>query len=344
MADRDLVLLTGITGFIGQHLAAQLIDRGWRVRGTLRDQKRSGEAVKAIETLIPGGGSHLEFAVATLERDAGWEAATGGVRAIMHVASPIPLVQPKDPNELVGPARDGALRVLAAATRSATVRKVVMTSSIAAIADGHGPGGKKAFTESDWSNPDGPRISPYARSKTIAERSAWEFIGKEKPRFAFSTVNPGLVLGPVLGKDYGVSPEVVRRLMAGEVPGAPLLGWETVDVRDVADLHVRALDSDAANGQRFIASSEFLWMSEMAKALRGALGRKAAKVPKGTIPNFVLRIMALFDPAIRGLLPELGRKVQVSHEKAERILGWRPRAARQSVIDTAESMVRHGVV
>lgn len=343
MADK-LAVVTGITGFIAQHVAAQLIEAGWAVRGTLRTRSRAEEARAAIAGLVPKAAQALTFAEASLESDSGWREAVAGAQAVVHVASPIPLAQPRDRMALVALARDGALRVLKA-SRDANVKNVVLTSSVAAIADGHGRrAANRVFSEADWSNPDGPNVSPYARSKTIAERAAWDFVKREKPSYAFSVVNPGLVLGPVLSKDYGVSPEVVRRLMAGEVPGAPRLGWEIVDVRDVASLHVLALQSPAANGERFIASSGFLWMSEMAAAIRAGLPQHARKVPKGKIPDFVLRLLGLFDPAIRGLLPELGRKVVVSHEKAQRLLGWSPRDPKEATVATAESLVRHGIV
>jgi dihydroflavonol-4-reductase len=344
MASNRRALVTGVTGFIAQHVTAQLLSEGWEVRGTLRDPKRSEEVRTALKPLAPEALDRLSFVRATLENDAGWAEAMAGVDAVLHVASPIPLTQPRDPNELIKPARDGALRVLTAA-KAAKVAKVVMTSSIAAIADGHGPQpANRIFTEQDWSNPKGPNISPYAQSKTIAERAAWDFVAKDKPGFAFATVNPGLVLGPVLSKDFGVSPEIVRRLMAGEVPGLPRLGWETVDVRDVASLHLLALNSAKADGQRFIASSEFVWMADMAEAIRKALPAHAKKVPVRKVPDFVLRIMALFDPAVRGVVRDLGRKVAASHKKAEDLLGWKPRSAREAAVATAESMVRHGVV
>lgn len=344
MANQKRALVTGVTGFIAQHVTVQLLSEGWEVRGTLRDPSRSEEVLTALKPSVPDALNRLSFARATLESAAGWAEAMMGVDAVLHVASPIPLTQPKDPMELIRPARDGALRVLTAA-KAANVAKVVMTSSIAAIADGHGPQpSNRVFTESDWSNPDGPNISPYARSKTIAERAAWDFVAKEKPGYAFATVNPGLVLGPVLSKAFGVSPEIVRRLMEGEVPGLPRLGWETVDVRDVASLHLLALNSPKADGQRFIASSEFVWMAEMAEAIRKALPERAKKVPARKIPDFALRFMGLFDPAVRDVARDLGRKVTVSHKKAEDLLGWTPRSAREATIATAESMVRHGVV
>lgn len=344
MTKAPLAVVTGITGFIAQHVAAQLIQDGWHVRGTLRDSKRSSEATTAIAAVAPAACESLSFVQAALTADTGWRDAMAGANAVMHVASPFPLIQPKDPQELIGPAREGVLRVLKAA-QVAGVDKVVLTSSVAAIADGHGPQPPdRVFTEEDWSNPEGPNISPYARSKTIAERTAWDFMAKEKPSFALSVINPGLVLGPVLGKDFGISPEIVRRLMAGEVPGTPRLGWETVDVRDVASLHVRALKSPQANGERFIASSEFIWMEQMAAAIREALPKEAAKVPKGKVPDFVLRILGLFDPAVRDVARDLGRKVIASHRKASDVLGWQPRSAREAVIATAQSLVRHGIV
>lgn len=218
-----------------------------------------------------------------------------------------------------------------------------MTSSVAAVADGHGEKQGYLFTEADWSDPEGPNISPYARSKTLAERAAWDFMAREKPSFALSSILPALVLGPVLGSDFGVSPEIVRRLLSGEAPGAPRLGWAVVDVRDVADLHVRALMSDRSDGQRYIASNGFVWMAEMASVLREACPERAARIPKGKIPDLVLRAIGLFDPAVRSLLPDLGRQLEISHDKAVRELGWTPRSAADAIRATGRSLIELGL-
>jgi dihydroflavonol-4-reductase len=342
--DKGLVLVTGASGFIAQHIIIALHRAGRRVRGTVRDLARTAEAVAALDRTEAGSGSSLEWVETDLDSDAGWDIAVRGVDAVMHVASPIPIAQPKDREAFVATARDGALRVLHAAASSGTVRKVVMTSSVAAVGDGLVQMPGHVFTEADWSDPEGPKISPYARSKTIAERAAWDFMKRESPDFSLTTILPGLVFGPVLGKDYGVSPEVVRRLLAGEVPGTPRLGWSIVDVRDVAELHLLALVHSNTDGERLIATNDFLWMSDMASALREACPDRADKLPRREIPGFVLRLLGMFDPAIRGLIPDLGRCSDYSHAKAADLVGWKPRSGREATQATGRSLIEHGVV
>ncbi len=338
-ADKGLVLVTGASGFIAQHVILALHSAGWNIRGTLRDLGRTAEVRDVLEKAQAGAGKGVQWVSTDLNFDAGWDDAARDVDAIMHVASPIPIVQPKNRDAFVATARDGALRVLRAARDSGSVRKVVMTSSVAAVCDGLGPMPGHAFTETNWSKPEGPNISPYARSKTIAERAAWAFMDLEKPSFALTTVLPGLVLGPVLAKDFGVSPEIVRRLLAGEIPGMPRLGWSVVDVRDVADLHLRALEESATDGERLIATSDFLWMADMATALREACPERAAKLPKRNIPDFVVRLMGVFDPAVRGLAPDLGRQVDCSFAKAAKLVNWSPRSGREATKATGRSLI-----
>jgi dihydroflavonol-4-reductase len=344
MTERPLALVTGASGFIAQHVTLALLDAGYRVRGTVRTKAKADETRAVLERAAPGASAHLTFVEAALEAEAGWAEAIQGVESVLHVASPIPLVQPKDRDALAAPARAGVLNVLRAAQSAGAVRKVVMTSSVAAVADGRRDAAGRVYTEADWSDPEGPKISPYARSKTIAERAAWAFMESERPNFSLSTVLPALVLGPVLSADYGVSPEVVRRLMSGEVPGTPRLGWSIVDVRDVASLHLLALKSDAASGQRFIASNGFMWMRDMADALMKGCPDAAGKVPKVSVPDLVLRVMGLLDPAVRSLIPDLGRKVEISNARAVQELGWRPRSAEEAAIATGRSLVQCGVV
>jgi dihydroflavonol-4-reductase len=346
MVEQKLALVTGVTGYLGQHMAGQLLQAGWRVRGTLRDITRAEHTRDIIRQISSAASSALEFVQADLSSDAGWGQAMIGVQGVLHVASPIPLTQPKDPMDLIKPARDGTLRVLAAAKAASSVTKVVMTSSVAAIAEGHGDTSPaRVFTEADWSDPNGPSINPYPQSKTIAERAAWDFMARETPNFALAVINPGLILGPVLSPDFSVSIEIVRRLLAGEVPGCPRLGWGSVDVRDVASLHLLALNSTKADNQRFIASAEFIWMEEMAEALRGALPpEQSAKVPKSKVPDFVIRLLGLFDPAVRGMTKELSRKALVDNTKATKLLGWAPRSAREATVDTAKSLIHYGIV
>jgi dihydroflavonol-4-reductase len=345
MSDTELILVTGASGFIAQHVILALLERGYAVRGTVRDLKHAQDVLNVLETQSPVARSRVTIVAADLEQDAGWEEAMLGISAVMHVASPIPLEQPDDPDILVAPARDGALRVLRAA-KAGGITKVVMTSSVVAVAEGHGKdrGHGRTFTEADWTDPDGPHVNPYARSKAIAERAAWDYVNGEGCGMALTTILPGLVLGPVLSADFGVSPELIRRMLAGGLPGSPPIGFSLVDVRDVAALEVAALESEAANGERFICTNDFVWMADLAKTLRDACPTHRSKIPHRSVPGVILRVMGIFDRAARSLIPDLGRRVDFHHDKAERILGWEPRSGREAAIATAHSMIKLKIV
>jgi dihydroflavonol-4-reductase len=345
MSGTRLILVTGASGFIAQHVILKLLERGYDVRGTVRDLKRAEDVLNVLQTQSPVARSRVTIVAADLEQDAGWDEAMLGVSAVMHVASPIPLEQPDDPDIFVAPARDGALRVLRAA-KAAGITKVVMTSSVVAVAEGHGKdrGHGRTFTEADWTDPDGPHVNPYARSKAIAERAAWDYVNDEGRGMALTTILPGLVLGPVFSADFGVSPELIRRMLAGSVPGSPPIGFSIVDVRDVAAMEVAALESDAANGERFICTNDFVWMADLAATLRDACPSHRSKIPRFAIPGFVLRAIGLFDRAARGLVPDLGRTLDIRHDKAKRILGWAPRSGREAAVATAQSMIRLRIV
>ncbi len=338
MSDQHTVLVTGGSGYIGGRCIATLLERGYRVRTTVRSLVREADVRAAIATVVDPA-DRLSFHVANLTSDDGWDAATQGCDFVLHVASPLGVPEPKNPNDLIAPARDGALRALRAAVK-AGVERVVMTSSVAATG---GPidAPDAVMDETAWTNPDEP-VGAYAKSKTLAERAAWAFIGAESGRTTLATINPALVLGPVMGGDFSDSVQVVQRLMTGKVPGLPRLGFNIVDVRDVADLHIRAMTDAKAAGQRFIAASDFLWMEEMAGLLRRRLGDRAAKVPTRKVPDFVLRLAALFDADLRSVTPGLGRRREFSSVKATNLLGWRPRSAQDTVVDCAESLIAHG--
>lgn len=338
------VLVTGGTGFIGAHCLIQLLAAGHETRATVRNPAREGE-VRAM--LRQGGagevGERLTLFRADLNADAGWAEAAAGCDYVLHVASPFPSTVPRDENELIAPARDGALRVLRAA-RDAGVKRVVLTSSFAAI--GYGAKGRTtAFTEDDWTNLEDPSVQPYQKSKTIAERAAWDFIAREGGELELAVINPVGVLGPVLGPDYSTSIVLVKRLLDGSVPGCPDLWFGVVDVRDVADLHLRAMTDPAARGERFLATSEdFLSILQLAKALKEGAGDAARKVPTRPLPTWLLRLTAVFDPQVRGLLPELGKRKNASNEKARRLLGWTPISPKDSALATARSLLELGLL
>ena len=338
------VLVTGITGFIGSHVAIQLLQRGYDVRGTLRSMARAAEIRAGIAgNLVADPGERLTFAAAELMADGGWADAMAGCSAVLHIASPVPTKPVRDPQEVIRPAREGTVRVLKAAA-AAGVKRVVLTSSTAAISYGHGVRSGRTYSEADWSDVDGPDIGTYETSKTLAEQAAWAFQKAEAPELELVAINPGAVLGPVLERDYGASAEIVRKLMSGEFPGCPALGWPIVDVRDVAGLHIAALEHPAAAGERFICAGEFLWMKEIAQILKRELPAESRKVPSRSLPDVVVRLVALFDRTARVVLHELGSRKEVTADKARQMLGWTPRPAAEAVVATAQSLVRHGIV
>jgi nucleoside-diphosphate-sugar epimerase len=288
-------------------------------------------------------GDRLSFFAADLEKDAGWKEAVTGCEYVLHVASPLPAHVPRDENELIVPAREGVLRVLRAA-RDAGVRRVVLTSSFAAIAYGH-EAQQTPFTENDWTDLDaGPQL-PYTKSKTIAERAAWSFVSREGGALELSVVNPVGVFGPVLGADYSISILLIQRLMDGALPGCPRYYIGAVDVRDVADLHIRAMRDPAAKGERFLATAgDALSISGIARVLKANMGEAAKRVPTRELPNWLVRLAALWDPAVRQIVPELGKFKNATNEKAKRVLGWAPRSREQAIVAAAESLVRLGLV
>ena len=341
----DLVLVTGASGYIAGHCILQLLDRGYHVRGTLRSLKRADE-VRGWLTRARGGrdpGDALSFVATTLDSDDGWADAMQGVRYVLHVASPIPPALPKHADDLIIPAREGTLRVMRAAA-AATVARVVQTSSTAAITNGHPNDMGHVYTEADWTDPDGPDVAPYSQSKTIAERAAWAELPKMPRTLEWATVNPSLVLGPVLDRDASPSVAVVSKLLKGEVPGLPRFNWPMVDVRDLADLHIRVMTAPNAAGERFLGTGPTLWMADVAKVLKDRLGERAKKVPTRTLPDFVVRLVALFDKEVQSQIKDLGRVRGVSAAKAEAMLGWTCRPLDETIVDTAESLFVVGAV
>jgi nucleoside-diphosphate-sugar epimerase len=337
------VLVTGGSGFIGSHTILQLLAAGHEVRTTVRNPKRESDVIAMLNAGGAAPGNRLSFFAADLEKDAGWREAVAGCDYVLHVASPIPPNAPKHEDELIIPAREGTLRVLRAA-RDARAKRVVITSSFAAIGYGHKER-QKPFDESDWTNLDGEFVPPYQKSKTLAERAAWDFMEKEGGGLELSVVNPVAVFGPVLAADYSASILLIQRIMDGAMPGVPRLSFGGVDVRDVADLHLRAMTHPAARGERFLAvAGEFMSMLEIARMLKAHMGRAAQKVPARQLPDWLVRLAALRDPAIKLILSELGKKKSASNEKAKRLLGWNPRSNEEAILATAESLVRLGLL
>lgn len=342
MADFDRVLVTGGSGYIASFCIAQLLREGASVVTTVRSLTREASVRQAIAKLTDAD-ERLEVRVADLNGDDGWRDASTGCSGVLHVASPVPSGIPKDDGEVVRPARDGALRVLKAA-RDTGVRRVVMTSSSAAVCYGHG-GRTKPYTEDDWSDPkDKTDSSAYERSKMIAERAAWEWHAREGGALELVTICPGAVIGPVLGPDFSASVEIVRSLLRSSMPGLPRFGWPLVDVRDIADLHIRALRSPNAAGQRFIGAGEFYWLQDVGRVLRERTPELASRVPTRRLPSWLVRLSALRNPAVRARMYELNKLRPVSAEKAKRELGWAQRSNDDAIADTARSLSAEGLL
>jgi nucleoside-diphosphate-sugar epimerase len=328
----DTVLVTGGTGYIARWCIVELLERGYEVRATVRDLAKEASIRTAVATATDPG-DRLACVVADLTADEGWDRALEGCARVLHVASPLGGGS-GNPDDLIVPARDGTLRVLRAAT-SAGVERVVMTSA----ANTSSP---TSYTEDGvtdetlWTDLDAPDLPTYRRSKTLAERAAWDHVA--------SVTTSTTLFGPILARDNVGSVGVIARLLNGAMPGTPKIGLEVVDVRDLVDLHLRAMTAPAAAGERFLGTGDFLWMSEIADVLRAELGADAAKVPRRSLPNALVRLMARRRPELQGILPGLGRRNRHSTEKAERVLGWSRRPVTETIVDCARSLRQHGVV
>ncbi|WP_164157357.1 SDR family oxidoreductase [Sandarakinorhabdus rubra] len=334
--EQGKVLVTGASGYIAGFVIKALVREGWPVRGTIRSLARADEVRATL------GLPDLELVACDLMRDDGWAEAMDGISHVQHIASPIPAGEPKDPDELIVPAREGALRALRFA-HAAGVKRVVMTSSMAAIAYGHGEA-RAPLTESDWSNLQSLEAYAYIKSKTLAERAARDWMAANGAPMEYVSINPAAVLGPVLGPDFSTSLEVVKKLMDGALPGLPNLGFGVVDVRDVADLHVLAMITPGLDGERFIAQGRFMWMREVAQVLKDGLGSQARRVPTRGLPDWLMKLLANFDPTVKMVVPELGRRREASAAHALDRLGWRTRDERETILDCARSLIGKGLV
>lgn len=336
------VLVTGGSGFLAGHCIVHLLAAGHEVRTTVRCLDKAPQVTAMVEAGGRGSGDVLAFFAADLTKDDGWAQAVEGCDYVMHVASPFPGHAPKDENELIVPARDGALRVLKAA-RDAGVKRVVLTSSFAAV--GYGRHHRDVlYTEEDWTEPAAPN-EPYIKSKAIAERAAWDFIAREGGELELSVVNPAGIFGPVLGNGLSASIGIIKAMLEGQIPGLPDVWFGVVDVRDVADLHLRAMTHRDAKGQRFIAvSGDSLSMSDVARILRRRLGGAAKKVPTRSLPSWIIRAASLFSPMARQSSPNLGKRRNASAAKARHMLDWSPRPAEEALVASAESLLYLGLV
>jgi len=313
------------------------------VRTTVRSLAKE-PAVR--DTLARAGAKtpdRLTFVAADLNQDAGWAEAVAGCDYVQHVASPFPLAQPRDENDLIRPAVDGTLRVLRAA-RDAGIKRVVLTSSFAAIGYGHGDQAA-AYTEADWTNVDGPAVQPYMKSKTLAERAAWDFVEREGNGLELAVVNPVGIFGPVLNEDLSTSIEIIKRMLEGGLPGAPRLYFGVVDVRDVAGMQIKAMTAPEAKGERFLAvAGDPVSIYDMSVILQQGMGEKAAKAKLRQMPDWLIRVMALFNPLAREAAPRLGIRSAASNAKARELLGWQFRSNEEAIVASGESLIELGIV
>jgi dihydroflavonol-4-reductase len=331
------IMITGVSGFLGSHMAVEGLKRGYEVLGTVRNKEKEAEVISTLKIYVSADQlKNLQFAYCDLTKSEGWSEAMAECEAVIHVASPFNLELPKHEDDLIIPAINGVKHVFEAALQN-NIHRIVQTSSIVAIMYGQEKG-KSNFDEKNWTDINGPMITPYTKSKTLAEKLVWDYAQKN-PQLKVTTINPGFILGPVLGKDPGTSASVILKMMKGEYPGVPQLGFPTVDVRDVVDLHFKALESEAAIGQRYAAVSESIWFKEIAQFVLEAQPSYNKKVKAKELPNWFIKIFSLFEKSTRMIIPELGFKANISNEKAKQDLGFAPRSVKEAVMATANALV-----
>jgi dihydroflavonol-4-reductase len=342
MTNNKKVLLTGITGFVGSHTAIQLLENGYQVTGTLRDMKRA-DSIKRIIARHTSNTDNLCFAGADIQDENIWQKLMTGVDYVQHIASPFPKIMPKDENDLIIPARNGNINILSAAA-SCRVKRVVVTSSGAAINYGQPPEQRRrVFDETDWTDVNRKDdITPYIKSKAIAEQAAWDFIKNDHSGLELAVVCPALILGPLLEEDFSASINVVIKMLDGSLPAVPQIGFEIVDVRSVASLLILAMEQPQATNERYIGSAGYLTMSDIAGILKKAYPKM--KIPSRKLPDFMVRILSLFDSTIKPVLPELGTKRKLNNSKAINDLGWKPFKPEETVLSCAASILQSGIV
>lgn len=338
------VLLTGASGYIGKHITLQLLNQGYFVRASVRSSKKSSEVTNAVRPHLLDTSNldaRLTFVELDLEEDAGWDAALRGVDVLMHTASPFPIASPKDENELIRPAVEGTLRALKAA-KAAGVHRVILTSSNAAVYGCDLPANKSEYDESMWTDVNHPigRVA-YTKSKTLAERAAWDFVKSQAPEIALTTINPVLVLGAPLDDNFGSSISVVERILKGKDPMLPDLRFPIVDVRDVAKMHVDSIGNESTKGERILASSETYSFVEIAKYLKSIYPK--SKVKTAQAPSALIKLLSLFDGEIKAVLPLLGKPMLTSGEKAKKLFGMKFIPVEVSVRESADYLIKRGL-
>ena len=336
------VLITGISGFIAGHTAVAFLNAGYEVRGTVRSLDKIDKTKKTLAKHADV--LKLEFVEADLWSDDGWDVAVKGCSYVVHMASPFPLNSPKNEDDIIRPAVDGTLRVLKAAIQNG-VERFVQTSSTVAVTAGHSQDRVDAFTEDDWTNLEGAGVTAYVKSKTLAEKAARDFISNSNSEMHFSTVNPSLVLGPMLGAEFGASLEIVQMFLSGKYPATPKIMFPVVDVRDVAKMHLLAIETNAQSGGRYLAVSDTISMNDFSKCLKTGLGDKARKAPTREMPNWLFRFISLFDKSAKDIVSELGRIYTVDNSKTRKTLKMKEFiSANDAIVAAGKSLVDNNLV
>lgn len=334
-----LVLVTGGSGFVGAHCVLQLLQQGFRVRTTVRSEKKIPGIINVLKPVVGDAINKLSFTVADLTNDIGWAEAVNGCTYVLHVASPFLIAAPKDENELIIPAVQGSLRVLKA-SKKAGVKRVVLTSSFAAV--GYtAKNSAEAFNENDWTNPNDKNLSAYIKSKALAEKAAWDYIKNDGKGLELAVINPVGIFGPLLNDDLSASVSLIQNMLTGKIPAVPNISFSVVDVRDVALLHIKAMTNEKAAGQRFLAvSGEAMTFPDIAKLIKNNFGNEAQKVPSKILPNFVVKVGALFSSQFKEIAPLLGKKQLISNQKAKTILNWQPISNEEAILASAKSLIQ----
>ena len=344
MSQNIQVTVTGGSGFLGSYCIVDLLKQGYKVKTTIRNLSKESELRDTLSRFVTYKPDQLEFYEADLNHDKNWDAAIEGSTYVLHVASPFLANIPKDPEkELIQPAIQGTIRVLEASQKNG-VKRVVMTSSMAAISYGHPYPQKTAILdEQTWTNIDGDDVTPYVVSKTLAEKAAWDFIEKNSS-LELTTINPSAIIGPLLSSDLSPSILIIKKLMNKEMPALPKIGFQVTDVRDVTSAHIKAMTKPDAAGKRVAVTNQFLWMQDFAKILSKEFSSKGYSIPSATIPDYLVKIFALFDKETRSVLNELGIKRELSNERMKQLLGITPIDVSDSVISTAQSLIQNNVL